>query len=76
MSEQDKLKSLEKGLQNYPPVLTPDQVADILGVSRRTVDDYIKADVIKAFPLDPSKARKQYRVTKAELMAYVTNKGN
>jgi len=69
----DKLTALEKDLSAYPAVLTPDQVADILGVSRRTADEYIKAGIIEAFPLDPSKERKQYRVTKAALMAYITN---
>lgn len=76
MSEKEQLKALGNDLQNYPAVLTPDQVADILGVSRRTADDYIKAGVIDAFALDPNKDRKQYRVTKAALMAYLTSKDN
>ena len=74
MAEQEKLTVLENDLKKYPAVLTPDQVAEILGLSRRTVDDYIKAGTIEAFPLDPNKERKQYRVTKAALMVYITNK--
>ena len=74
MADQDKLTVLENDLKKYPAVLTPDQVAEILGLSRRTVDDYIKAGTIEAFPLDPNKERKQYRVTKAALMVYITNK--
>jgi excisionase family DNA binding protein len=69
----ERLTALERDLMKYPAVLTPDQVADILGVSRRTADDYIKAGVIESFVLDPSRERKQYRVTKAALMAYMTN---
>lgn len=76
MAEKDKLTILTDDLKDYPTVLDPDQVADIIGVSRRTVDDLIKNGVIKAFALDPAKQRKQYRVNKADLMAYITNKSN
>lgn len=71
MATQDKLTALENDLKQYGPTLTPDDVAEVLKLSRRTVDDYIKAGIIEAFPLDPTKERKQYRVTKAALVAYI-----
>ena len=74
MSNTDKITILTAELKKYPTVLDPEQVADILGISRRTVDNLIKSNVLKSFVLDPSKERKQYRVNKADLMAYITNK--
>lgn len=74
--ENDRLTALENNLIDYPAILTPDHVADILGVSRRTVDDYIKAGIINAFTLDPTKERKLYRVTKDSLLAYISNNNN
>lgn len=76
MAEHEKAAVLENDLKGYPAVLDPNQVADILGVSRKTVDGLIAAGVIEAFPLDPNKERKQYRVTKANLIAYITNKNS
>jgi excisionase family DNA binding protein len=61
-----------EGLKQYPAVLDPDQVADIIGVSRRTMDELIKGGTVKAFALDPTKYRKQYRINKADLIAYLT----
>lgn len=76
MAEAERTSILLKELQHLPTVLDPDQVADVIGVSRRTVDDLIKAGVIHAFALDESKIRKQYRVNKADLIAYITTRTN
>jgi len=73
MPNTERTTILADGLKKYPPVLYPDQVAEIIGVSRRTLDDLIKRGVIAAFTLDPTKERKQYRVNKADLIAYMMN---
>lgn len=73
MPNTDRVQILTAELKAYPAVLDPNQVADIIGISRKTIDDLIKREVIKAFPLDPARERKQYRINKADLIAYLMN---
>ena len=70
----EELTPLENDLKKYGPTLTPEEVAEILQLSRKTVDEYIKNGTINAFPLDPTKERKQYRVSKSALIEYMTTK--
>lgn len=72
MTNTDRFTLLADDLKKLPTVLDPEQVADVIGVSRRTVDDLIKKGVIKAFALDPTRERKQYRINKADLLVYIT----
>jgi excisionase family DNA binding protein len=74
MTTEDQQKMLEQQLEKYPALgLDPDQVAEALGVTRRYVDKLLDDGHIKYFVLDPSRQHKQKRVTKAALIAYITN---
>lgn len=64
-------ETLERELERYPVSLEPTEVAEILGVSRRTVDNLINDGVIASFVVDDSKVQKQKRVLKAVLIAYM-----
>lgn len=70
MSE-EVVKQLNQELKKYPVALDPSQVAEILGVSRRYVDQLLDDGKIAYFVLDETKKQKQKRVLKATLIAYV-----
>jgi hypothetical protein len=75
MNQAEVQAVLEKQLEKYEGLaLDMDQVAEVLNVSRKTADK-LKLE-LKAFPLDPTKERKDYRVTKANIIAYLLNKNN
>lgn len=72
MTKEDQSALLEAQLDKYPAVgLTPDQVAEALGISRRYVDTLLDAGKLEYFVLDPEKTYKQKRVTKATLLAFI-----
>jgi excisionase family DNA binding protein len=71
MSYQDKLRLLYQSLEKYPASLDPDQVAEALGISRRTVDRLLDAGKIEFFVIDETKERKDKRVTKAALVEFM-----
>ena len=72
MSENQRVALLEKQLEKYDATaLGPEQVAEVLGCTRRYVDKLITEGKLEAFALDPSKTRKEWRVTKAALIAFM-----
>jgi hypothetical protein len=64
-------EQLEKQLDKYPVALDPTQVGEILGVSRRYVDQLLDDGKIPYFVLDDTKQYKQKRVLRANLIAYM-----
>lgn len=71
VADNNRKDILENDLKEYPAVLDPDTVAEILGVSKKTINNMITAGRLVFFALDPTKERKQYRITKADLIAYM-----
>ena len=72
MSDSQRVALLEKQLEKYDATaLGPEQVAEVLGCTRRYVDKLIAEGKLEAFALDPSKQRKEWRVTKAALIAFM-----
>lgn len=72
MSHEQKETLLAQQLEKYPASLDPDEVAEALGVSRRTVDRLFTAGKLEYFVLDPTAERKQKRVAKAVLIDFMT----
>lgn len=74
MKSMDEIRQAEitKLLDGYPLALDPDQVAEILGITRRTVDKLLHDGKIKYFAIDPEAERKQKRVAQCDLIAYMT----
>lgn len=64
---------LERALEKYPPALDPEQVAEVLGVTRRYVDNLLREGKLDHFVLDPTKQRLEKRVNKAALIAFMLN---
>lgn len=62
---------LEKELENYPRTLSRDQVAEILELSRRTVDGLVEKKLIPSFTLDPEATRKNIKINKSDLILYM-----
>jgi excisionase family DNA binding protein len=62
---------LEKVMEGYPVALDPDQVAAILGITRRTVDKLLDEGKIQHFVINPGSERKLKRVTKVDLVDYM-----
>ena len=56
----------ERYIENYPDVLTPDEVRHILGVGRNAVYDLLKSGDLQSI-----KIGKLYRISKAYLMEYL-----
>ena len=74
MSTIEKRTALQQQLKDYPPSLTPDQVAEVIGVDRKTADRLLREGKIESFVLDPEAQRLRRRVTKAVLIDYmITN---
>lgn len=75
MSDQDRQALLYKSLEQFPPALNTDQVAQALGVQRRTAERLLEGEAetarIKYFLLDDTKSRGQKRVTKATLVEFM-----
>lgn len=71
MTAENKRDELEKFMAAYPVALDPDQVAEILGITRRTVDKLLDEHRIEHFVINPDAERKQKRVTKAVLVGYM-----
>ena len=76
MGQAQQQELLEKQLEGYPVALDPGQVAEVLGVSRRYVDQLLTAGKLQHFVLDETKQRKEKRVTKAALIAFMSNNQN
>ena len=60
---------MEKYLYNYPPVLNVNNVAEILGVTPKTVRNLIKSKTISSI-----KVGRLVRVTKESLIDYLQGK--
>lgn len=73
MTASDRRDTLEKQLEAYPVALDPDQVAEILGITRRTVDKLLNEGKLPYFAVNPEAARQLKRVTKADLIGYMIN---
>jgi hypothetical protein len=73
MGTEEKVTMLERQLERYPASMDPSQVAESLGVSRKTVDKLLDEGRIECFILDPEADRKQKRVSKAVLIAFMLN---
>lgn len=73
MTQSDRKNTLEKQLEGYPVALDPDQVAEVLGITRRTVDKLLNEEKLPYFAIDPEAARQQKRVTKGDLIDYMIN---
>lgn len=73
MSTDQKAADIERLLEQYPASLDPSQVAEALGISRKTVDRLLESGRLDYFVLDPNAERKQKRVTKAALVAFMLN---
>ena len=58
-----KLLNNTQKLKHYPDVLTSDQVAEILNVSKKTVYDSIKKEKLHAI-----KVGREYRIAKVKLV--------
>lgn len=71
MTVDTKRAEIEKFITGYPVSLDPDQVAEILGITRRTVDKLLDEQRIKYFVINPESERKLKRVTKADLVSYM-----
>lgn len=74
MPHEEKTALLERQLAAYPDSLDLDQVAEVINVSRKTVDRLTEAGTLEAFAVDPTKQRQDKRVAKAILIAYMLNK--
>ena len=65
-------RALEAQLSKYEAIgLNPEQVAEVLGVTRRYVDTLLNEGKLEHFVLDPTKQLKQKRVTKQALISYI-----
>lgn len=64
-------QQLEDQLKDYPENLDPDQVAEVLGCSRRYADGLITSGKLYGFALDPTKQRKEKRVPKSAIVGYI-----
>lgn len=62
---------LENKLEKYPLALNPEEVAAVLGVTRRYVDKLIDDNILEHFVIDPNKQYKQKRVLKSKLIDYM-----
>lgn len=71
-TEEMRQAEIKKLLESYPLALDPDQVAEILGITRRTVDKLLADGKIRHFAIDPEAERKQKRVAQYDLIAYIT----
>lgn len=71
MTVEDRQAEIERFMASYPVALDPDQVAEILGITRRTVDKLLDENRLTYFVINPEAERKQKRVTKADLVAYM-----
>lgn len=72
MGVMNRLNMLSEELKEYPPSLTKKQVAEILAISERKVDDLLEKKKIPSFPVDKDSDRKQLRVNKSDLILYMT----
>ncbi len=59
-------------LENYPDVLTINEVLEILGISRNMLYDLIHSGYIPAYRL----GKKIWRINKTELCLYLENDTN
>lgn len=76
-NEEERRLQLEKQLEKYPAVgLDPTEVAEVLNISRRYVDTLMDEGKLNYFVLDPDMKRKQKRVTKDTLIAYILKNTN
>lgn len=71
-----KTAILERELEKYPTALDPNQVAEVLGVSRKTVDKLLENGTLDCFTVDPTAERKQKRVTKATIIDFMMDTKN
>lgn len=71
MSTIEKRTALERQLFEYPPSLSPSEVAEILGIARKTADKLIEQGKIDSFVLDKEAQRLRRRVTKSVLIDYM-----
>lgn len=75
----DKVELIMNSLDKYPASLNPDQVAEALGVSRRTVDRLLgegRESKMEYFVIDENAKQLQKRVTKPALIAYILGQHN
>ena len=73
MGAVNRIDMFEEDLKDYPRTLASDQVAEILGLSTRTVDGLIEKKLIPSFPLDPEAKRKNIKINKSDLILYMLN---
>lgn len=71
MSNEQTASTLDTQLEKYPVALDPIQVAEILGISRRYVDQLLADGKVGYFVIDETKKQQQKRVLKANLIAYI-----
>lgn len=71
MSGEQITSTLERQLKEYPVALDPTQVAEILGISRRYVDQLLSDGKLDYFVIDETKKQQQKRVLKANLIAFI-----
>lgn len=62
---------LEDELKDYPAALSRDEAAEIMGISRRKIDDLVERKVIPSFVVDPASQKKQVKINKSDLMAHM-----
>lgn len=55
-------------LEDYPDVLTPSEVMEILGIGRNLLYQFMQDGTISAFRM----GKKKWRVLKRDLIVYVT----
>lgn len=68
-------EALVKQLEPYSKgSLTTVEVAQVLGVSRNTVEKMLDEGKLHSFPLNPGESRIHSRVPKASLIAFMMNK--
>ena len=60
-------KALEEELKDYPTMLTPDQVGEILQVGRGKVYELVRKEKIKGLKI----GAKSLRITKQNVISYI-----
>ncbi len=71
MSIEERRAELEKMLDAYPPTLSVENVATILGVCERKASELMKYGTIVSFVLDKQSKRKLYKTTKVDIINYL-----
>lgn len=83
LTKEEQIALCEKHLSQFPAVLDPNQVGLALGVTRRTVDDWLKDQdaegnpkepILTSFVLNEERKYKQRRVAKAVLIEFMMRK--